>query len=42
MNTLTKCKNCDELIDPKEYDCDLCEDCCYENQMSWNKGQSND
>lgn len=33
--TLTKCKNCPEMIDVEEHDCDLCEDCCYEYQMSW-------
>ena len=35
MNTLTKCKDCDEQIDVNEYDCEYCEDCCHENQMSW-------
>jgi hypothetical protein len=32
---LVKCKTCDERIDPIEHDCDYCEDCCYELQMSW-------
>ena len=35
MTTLTKCKDCDEQIDVNEYDCEYCEDCCHENQMSW-------
>ena len=37
--TLTKCKNqeCEEMIDAQEYECDFCEDCCYEDQMSWQK-----
>jgi hypothetical protein len=34
---LTKCKTCDEQIDRAEHDCDYCEDCCHELQMSWNK-----
>ena len=32
---LTKCKTCDEQIDRAEHDCDYCEDCCHELQMSW-------
>ena len=32
---MTKCKNCDEQINRAEFECDYCEDCCYENQMSW-------
>ena len=35
MKTLTKCKDCDEQIDFSEHECVYCEDCCYENQMSW-------
>lgn len=36
---LSKCKTCDEQIDRAEHECDYCEDCCYELQMSW---QTND
>jgi hypothetical protein len=32
---LVKCKTCDEQINPSEHECDYCEDCCYELQMSW-------
>jgi len=35
MDVMVKCRDCDELINPQEYDCDLCEDCCHEKQMSW-------
>jgi len=36
---LSKCKTCDEQIDRAEHECDYCEDCCHELQMSW---QTND
>ena len=32
---ITKCKTCDEQIDRSEHECDYCEDCCHELQMSW-------
>jgi len=35
LRVMSKCKECDEMIDVKEYDCEYCEDCCYQNQMSW-------
>lgn len=34
-NKLLKCKNCKEGIEEQVEDCQFCEDCCYENQMSW-------
>ena len=36
---LTKCKTCDEQINHIEDDCDYCEDCCHELQMSWQEGK---
>lgn len=35
MKTLTKCKNCEELIDIAEHNCDMCMDCCDKDQMSY-------
>lgn len=32
---ITKCKTCEEMINTKEHDCEFCEECCYEYQMSW-------
>jgi hypothetical protein len=32
---LVKCKTCDEKIDISEHECDYCEDCCHDLQMSW-------
>jgi hypothetical protein len=37
IKELVKCKSCDEKIDPTEHECDYCEDCCYDLQMSWQK-----
>jgi hypothetical protein len=36
MIELTKCKTCDEQINPAEHEgCNYCDECCYELQMSW-------
>jgi len=33
---MIKCKNCDEQVNPDEHeDCNYCDECCHENQMSW-------
>lgn len=32
---IDKCKTCPEQIDRNEHDCDYCEDCCHDLQMSW-------
>ena len=32
---IDKCKTCPEQIDRSEHDCDYCEDCCHDLQMSW-------
>ena len=32
----TKCKTCDEQINPAEHEgCNYCDECCHELQMSW-------
>jgi hypothetical protein len=36
MIELTKCKTCDEQINPAEHEgCNYCDECCHELQMSW-------
>jgi len=33
---MSECKNCNEQINPAEHEnCSYCDECCHENQMSW-------
>jgi hypothetical protein len=36
MTEVSKCKTCNEQINPAEHEgCNYCDECCHELQMSW-------
>lgn len=41
MDTLTKCKTCDEQINPTEHEgCNYCEQCCHDTQLGFKTCQN--